>query len=222
MTVFQAGEEIAPQGCEDQGFFVILSGLVVLSQNGNRVRTLGEQDIFGLENLLLKRPSQYAAVAVQKSRIARYGPDILDQLIYQSPRMARNVLVSILRQLAHTALNLLDSPVHSLAADKERIHFLSDGEVLAEDKESGCCLYRLISTGGCLQVTVEGREAMRISKPGEFFGVPISPRNACVRSIGQSIVEKYGAEELDIIIRDYPDAALKIMQAMVELIEVKR
>ncbi|MDA8306016.1 MAG: cyclic nucleotide-binding domain-containing protein [Deltaproteobacteria bacterium] len=216
VAVFQAGEEIIPQGVESPYFFVILSGQVVLRHDGKRIRTLGDQDIFGLESLLLKRPSHYAAQAVRKCRIAKYATENLDYLIGGSPRMVQNVLVSILRQLTRTALNLLEPSPESLAAAKERIRFFSDGEAIVEEMDRGSALYRLISTAGWLQVTSEGREIMRISNPGEFFGVPILPRNACVRSIGQSAVEKYGAEELDIIIRDYPDSALKIMQAMIE------
>lgn len=85
--------------------------------------------------------------------------------------------------------------------------------------DGGSALYRLISTEDRVQVTIEGRETMRITKPGEFFGAPILPRNASVRSIGQSVVEKYGADELDIIIRDYPDSAVRIMQSMMERCE---
>ena len=51
VAVFQAGEQIFPPGYESPYFLVILSGQVVLTRNGKRIRTLGEQDIFGLESL---------------------------------------------------------------------------------------------------------------------------------------------------------------------------
>ena len=48
-------------------FLVILSGQVVLSKNGKDDQDcLSEQDIFGLESLLLRKPSHYTAHAVQK------------------------------------------------------------------------------------------------------------------------------------------------------------
>ena len=221
VSVFRAGEQIISQGAGCPCFFVILSGLVVLRQDGKRLRSLGEQDIFGLESLLLKRPSDYAAEAVEKCRIAKYAPEVLDYLMEQSPRMLQNLLLSILRQLKNTARNLLDSPPLSLAATQERFHFFSDGETIGKEMESGQALYRLVTTAGWLQVTLEGREITRISHPGEFFGAPLLPGKASVRSIGQSVVEKYGGGELDIIIRDYPDSALKIMQTMIERREAK-
>lgn len=215
VAVFRTGQEILSEGYENPFFFVILSGQVVLSKNGKRIRTLGEQDIFGLESLLLRKPSNYSAEAVQKCRVAKYGPETLDHLIHQSPRMIQNVLVSILHQLTQTTLNLLDPP-QPLLVDKERIHFYADGEIILEEMMRGPDLYRLVSTGGGLQVTIDGREIALINRPGEFFGLPISPANTCVRSIGQSVVEKYGSDDLDIIIRDYPDSARRIMQAMIE------
>ncbi|MGC8494655.1 MAG: cyclic nucleotide-binding domain-containing protein [Syntrophobacteraceae bacterium] len=214
VTVFQAGEQITPQGFESPWFYVILSGQVMLSQDGTKLRTLGEQDIFGLESLLLKRPAHYAAEAVHSCRIASYGPEVLDQLIRQSPRMVEGVLVSILRQLTQTAQNLLEPSSQALPAEKKSLRFFSDGEAIVEETGSEWALYRLI-TGRC-KVSGAGREITQISRPGDFFGAPLSPRNCCVRSIGQSVVEKYGAGDLDTIIRDYPDAALRIMEAMIE------
>ena len=215
VALYQPGEEIIPVGFESPYFLVILSGQVVLTREGKRIRTLGEQDILGLESLLLKKPSHYAAQAAQKCRVAKYSPEILDYLIRQSPRMVQNVLCSILHQLTQTALTLLES-AQSLTPVRDRIDFFSDGQALLGDTEGGDFFYRLISTGGGLQVSVQGRETHRISKPGEFFGRPILPRNASVTSIGQSVVEKYGAGELDVIIKDYPDSAARIMQAMIE------
>ena len=216
VAVFQAGEEIIPPGYESPYFLVILSGQVVLTQEGKRIRTLGEQDIFGLESLLLRKPVHYAAEAVQKCRIAKYSPEILDYLIRRSPRMVQTVLTSVVHQLTQTALTLLDPVPQPLEAARERVHFFSDGEPIMEEMGGGGALYRLIGTGGGLQVTVEGREIMQIRKSGEFFGFPLLPRNAGVRSIGDSVVEKYGADELDSIIRDYPDSAAKIMAVMME------
>ena len=171
VAVFQKGQEILSQEQQNPFFLVILSGLVMLSRNGKTIRTLGEQDIFGLESLLLREPSHYAAQAVQKCRIARYGPETLDYLIHESPRMIQNVLVSILHQLTQTALSLLDSP-QPFPVDRECVRFYQDGESILEETNGGTEIFRLISTQGGLQVTVGGREITRIKRPGEFFGFP--------------------------------------------------
>jgi len=215
VAVFQKGEEILSDGQECPCFFVILSGQVQLSRNGKKIRTLREQDIFGLESLLFRRPSRYSAEAVQTCRVASYGPEALDHFIRECPRMIQNVLISVLDQLTQTTSNLVDYP-QSLVADKERILFCKDGEVILEENGCETELYRLISTEGELQVTIGGREIERINKPGEFFGFPVYCAHICVKSIGESIIEKYGADDLDMMVRDYPESASRIMRAMIE------
>lgn len=194
---------------------MILSGQVVLSKGGRIIRTLDEQDIFGLENLLLKKPSYYAAFALQECRIAKYGPETLDHLIHESPRMIQNVLVSILHQLTQTTFYLLEPP-NPFQVEEERICFFKDKEVILNEMAAGTVFYRLISTEGGLRVTRDGAEISRIYKPGEFFGFPISRANTGISSIGESAVEKYDADDLDIIIRDYPETARQIMRALIE------
>lgn len=220
VEVFQRGRSILSQGQENPFFFIVLSGRVMLSKNGKTIRTLGEQDIFGLESLLSKQPSHYTAHAVQQCRIAKYELETLDHLIHESPRMIQNVLVSTAHQLTDTTLNLLDLP-QPVPEDNERIRFYEDGEVILEEMKGGTELYRLISTQGGLQVTMGGREVTRINNPGEFFGRPVSRSHACVTSIGQSVVEKFGAGDLDILIRDYPESARQIMHTLIERLAAK-
>ncbi|MFZ0929862.1 MAG: cyclic nucleotide-binding domain-containing protein [Syntrophobacteraceae bacterium] len=215
VAVFQIDRTILSQGQENPFFYVILSGRVMLSKNGKTIRTLGEQDIFGMEGLLLKKPSLYTAYAVEECRVARYGLETLDHFIRESPRTIQNVLVSIVRQLSDTTLNLLE-PAPPVPEENERVHFYQDGELILDEMNGGTELCRLISTQGGLQVTMGGREVTRINTPGEFFGRPISYSHACVRSIGQSIVEKFGAGDLHILIRDYPESAAMIMHALIE------
>jgi CRP-like cAMP-binding protein len=215
ILLFQKGQAIMSEGAESPFFLVILSGQVVLSKGGKIIRTLDEHDIFGLENLLLKRPSYYAAYALQECRIAKYGPETLDHLIHESPRMVQNLLISILHQLTQTTFYLLDPP-EPFQADEERICFFKDNEVILDGARAGTGFYRLVSTEGGLKVTEGGKEAARIFKSGEFFGFPTSHADACIRSIGESVVEKYGTDDLDIIIRDYPEMARQIMSTLIE------
>ena len=116
VAIFEKGQEILPEGDESPFFFVILSGRAMLRRNGTTIRTLGEQDIFGLERLLLKMPSHYSARATQECRVARYGSEAFEYLI-ETPRMIRNVLISLLQQLRQTALNLDTSPEPFITAD---------------------------------------------------------------------------------------------------------
>ncbi|HYA41184.1 MAG TPA: Crp/Fnr family transcriptional regulator [Syntrophobacteraceae bacterium] len=218
VRVFQQGDQILSEGQECLLFFVILSGQVMLSGRGKKIRTLGEQDVFGLENLLLREQSHYSAEAVQESRVATYGPEALDHLIYENPRMVQNVLVSILHQLTQTTSNLLDHP-EAIVADNGRICFYKDGETILDETSRRTDLYRLITTEGGLLVTESGRETSPIKNPGEFFGFPISCALTCVRSIGESVVEQYCTDDLDIMVRNYPESATQIMRMMIERLQ---
>ncbi len=220
IAVFQKGQTIMSQGQDNPFFLVILSGRVMLSQSGKIIRVLDEQDIFGLESLLLKMPSYYAAHAVKECRIAKYGPETLDHLIRESPRMIQGVLTSIVQQLTQTTSNLLDAP-ERLLLDEQSVRFYQDGEVILEEKAGGTEFYRLVSTQGGLRVTRGGKEVTRTYKPGEFLGLPDSHARARISSIGQSVLEKYSIDDLDIIIRDYPEAASRIMRALIERLSEK-
>src|SRR5208337_2932611 len=65
IEVFKKGQVIISEGQDIPLFFVILSGQVVLSKRGKKITTLDEQDTFGLESLLLKKPCSYAAHALK-------------------------------------------------------------------------------------------------------------------------------------------------------------
>lgn len=215
IAVFQEGQAIMLEGEESPSFLAILSGQVVLSKGGKVIRTLDEQDIFGLESLLLKKPSYYAAYALEDCRIAKYGPETLDHLIHESPRMVQNLLISVLHQLTQTTFYLLDPP-DPFQADEERIRFFKDNEVIFDATAAGTEFYRLVSTEGGLKVAIDGTEVAGIHKSGEFFGFPIAHAHTRISSIGQSVVEKYGADDLDIIIKDYPETARRIMSTLIE------
>jgi type IV pilus assembly protein PilB len=70
-----------------------------------------------------------------------------------------------------------------------------------------------------LKVMKAGREVSRIEKPGEFFGEMAGllnlPRQATVISIGESVVERYGINDFETLIKDYPEVALQIMKSLV-------
>jgi CRP-like cAMP-binding protein len=165
-------------------------------------------------------PSYYAAHALKECRIAKYGPETLDYLIHESPRMIQNVLTSTVHQLTQTVSNLMDAP-KSFLLDEERVGFYQDGEVILEEEIGGTEFYRLVSTQGGLLVTRDGKEVSRIYKQGEFFGFPDSNARSRVSSIGQSVVEKYSTRDLDSIIRDYPEAARQIMCTLFERLSCK-
>jgi len=218
INAYECGERILEEGDESPFFFVILSGQVRLSQSGTKIRILGEQDIFGLESLILRKPSYYTVIALDKCRIAKYGAEALDHLIRESPRMVQCLLMSTLHQLTQTTYFLLD-PVGRFSIDDVRVCFFGDGDVVLDENWRGADFYRLVSTQGGLRVTIAGNEISRFEKPGEFFGRSAGlfniPKHAAITSVGESVVETYNLDDLDIIIRDHPEMARQMMRSLI-------
>lgn len=226
MHIYRYGDEIIREGEHASCFFVILSGQVRITQQGRKIRLLEEHDVFGLENMIFRQPSLYAAKALSRSRIATYGPEALDHFIRENPRMTQNILVSVLQQLMQTTLHLAEES-QAFAIEDVRVNFFNDGEVIIEEGTVGTDFYRLVSTQGGLKVSIRGKEVTRIKKPGEFFGEMAGllslPRQATITSIGETVVEAYSFNDLDVIIRDYPETALNMMRTFVSrLINVNR
>jgi len=220
------GDEIIREGGASQYFYVILTGQVRISRQNKKVLLLGDQDIFGLEHLLFNRPCLYTAKSMTESRIAAYGQETLDYLFRESPRMTQNILASVLQQLAKATQSLLQG-FEEIALDEVNVKFFDDGDIIMEEGTTGADFYRLVSTQGGLRVSFRGKEINRIEKPGDFFGEMAGllcfPRQATISSIGESVVEVYSADQLDVIIRDYPEVALQIMRTLVSrLAEVNR
>jgi CRP-like cAMP-binding protein len=226
ITSYRYGDEILKEGEECASFFVILGGQVRLSHRGKKIRVLDDQDIFGLESFIFKKPSYYSARALSRCRIAKYGAEALDHVMRESPRMALSLLVSTLQQLTQTTHNLLED-AQAFSMDDVRVSFFKDDEIIIEEGSQGAEFYRLVSTQGGLRVTIAGQEVSRIEKPGEFFGEIAGllnmPRQATVASMGESAVEVYSIDDLDVIIRDYPDVALQMMRTLVSrLVDANR
>ncbi|MFP5214141.1 MAG: Crp/Fnr family transcriptional regulator [Acidobacteriota bacterium] len=218
INTYRAGDVILRQGDYCSHYFVIMSGQVRIDYKGKKARMLDEQDVFGLENVLFKKPSPYSATALTKARIADYSPEALDHLINESPRMVRTVLISTLQQLLQTTRNLW-SDTEMFAIDPVRVNFYKPGETIIREGSIGTDFYRLVSSQGGLLVTLNGKEISRIEKPGEFFGemagLLSSTRQTTVTSLGESVVEVYSKDDLEVIIKDYPEVALEIMRTLV-------
>ena len=223
---YQYGEEIVREGDASSCFYVILSGKVRITKRGKSVRLLEDQDVFGLESILFKPNMSYTAKAMSRCRIASYGPEALDHFVRENPRMTQCILTSTLEQLVRTTDNLVQE-VAAFGLDEIPVEFYSDGAVVVAEGTPETDLFRLVSTEGGLKVTKAGAEVARIEKPGEFFGEMAGllnlPRQATVTSIGESVVERYGFDDFEVIIRDYPEVALQIMKTLVtRMLELTR
>lgn len=218
------GGHIVREGDNPPCFFVVLSGQIRLSRRTKVILHLKDQDIFGLEHLLLKRPCLYTATAMSEARVAAYGADALDHFIRHNPRMMQTILVSVLRQLERLAYSSAQGS-ESISLEDVRVDFYRDGEVIIQEGSVGTEFYRLVSTQGGLRVSIKGRQVALMSTPGEFFGEIAGllhlPRQATVVSIGDSVVEKYDTLNLEAIILDHPEIALQVTRSLISrLIQV--
>ncbi|MBP8645724.1 MAG: cyclic nucleotide-binding domain-containing protein [Syntrophobacteraceae bacterium] len=215
--VFGHGDEILKEGETTPCFFVILRGKVRISRQGRTIRVLQDQDVFGLDTLVLKMPSSYTASSVETSRIAVYGPEALDHFIRKNPRMVQRILTSVLRQLNQTGYNLTGEP-DPFSLEEYRLRFFKDGETVLQEGTVGKEFFRLVSTQGGLRVLVRGNEVGRIHKPGEFIGEMAGlmgrPYPFTVTSVGESVLESYTHEDLDGIAWYYPDKASLMIRAL--------
>ncbi len=215
VSEYNQGDRILDEGRESPYFYVILSGRVRLTYFGKKIRVLCEQDVFGLESIVLKSAPDYSVVALEKCRIAKYGPVALDHFIRKSPRMVGSLLKSFLRQLSQTTQAVID---HTQSLDEGPVRFYEDGDVVIAPNARETEIYRLVSTQGGLEVRMGEKRVARIDKPGEFFGFVNGlfkvPHQSTVVSIGESVLEIYSLDDLDMLIRDYPEAARRIMMAM--------
>jgi CRP-like cAMP-binding protein len=226
LHAYQHGDELVTEGRESACFFVILSGQVKITKRGKFVRLLGDQDVFGLESILFKRPIPYTAKVVTSSRIASYSPEALDHFFRDNPRMTQSILISSLQQLVQTTDNVV-LEAGAFRLEEVRVDFFADGDRVVEEGSPGKDFFRLVSSQGGLKVTKAGKEISLIQVPGEFFGEMAGlldlPRQATITSIGESVVERYDVDDLDMIIRDYPEIALQIMKTLVNrLLEISR
>jgi len=224
IRTYPYGEEIVREGDNPPCFFVVLSGQVRLSRRGKVILHLGDQDIFALEHLMLKKPCFYTATAMIESRIAAYGPEALDHLIRNSPRMTQNIMASVSRQLARLSLGATQT-IDSFSLEDVEVKFFSDGEVIIQEGTVGKEFYRLVSTQSGLRVSIKNKELSSITTPGEFFGEMAGilnlPRQATITSIGESVVEKYNLENIEVIIKEHPEIAHQMIQTLMSrLIEV--
>jgi CRP-like cAMP-binding protein len=216
--VYRYGDEIIREGEHTSCFFVILDGQVRITQHGRKIRLLEDHDVFGMESMIFKQPSLYSVKALTRSRVATYGHEALDHFIRENPRMTQNILVSVLQQLMQTSLHLAEE-TQAFALEDVRVDFYGDGEIIIKEGSVGTDFYRLVSSQGGLRVSIRGKEISRIKTPGEFFGEMAGlvglPRQATVTSIGESMVESYSFNDLEVIIRDYPEIALRMMRTFV-------
>jgi len=224
IRTYTAGKEIVLEGDEPLCFFVVLNGQVRLSRRGKVILNLADQDIFGLEHLVLKRSSFYTATALTESRIAAYGPEALDHYLRSNPRMTQTILASVLRQLTRLTRDSLQS-ADSFSIEDVDVKFFRDGEVIIKEGTKGREFYRLVSTQGGLRVSIKDEELACITTPGEFFGEIAGllnmPRQATIASVGDSVVERYDLESIESIIREYPEIAVQMMRTLISrLIEV--
>jgi CRP-like cAMP-binding protein len=207
-------EIIVSEGAAQDFFYVILDGTVEITQNRKSIRTLREGDVFGLENYYRKRPYTTTASAITPARIAAYHSETIRDILYTYPQLAEKIFSSVMCQLEQTT-GLAEGNITFEQATPIREHVYKDGENIITENGEGREMFRLVEAQHGLRVTFQGREISTITRPGEFFGEMSSildqPRSATVTSIGRSLVQIFTVENIEEVLRQYPDLAITII-----------
>lgn len=212
---FNGGEVILGEGEHNDCFFVILTGVVDISQCSRAIRTLRDGDVFGLEARLLNRPSSVQARAASKSRVAAYSHEVLAEILYSRPQMVERLLVSLLEQLEQTT-QVAQENSQRQSASSVNMRFLEDGEVLFREGDPGGEVYKLVSTEGGLKLSSNGKQLAMITRPnqifGEMSGILNQRHSKTATSAGRSVVQIYPRKHLEELIEENPAFAHQLIE----------
>ena len=95
----KAGTMLAREGHTGHEAFVILEGKVDIIVDGQKVNTLGQDEIVGELALLLHEPRQASLLAATDVRLLVIEPGRFEELLNRIPSMARQLVVSLARRL---------------------------------------------------------------------------------------------------------------------------
>jgi CRP-like cAMP-binding protein len=217
IRTYRNDQEIIAEGELSDRFYVVLSGQVRIGRRGTHLSILGEGDVFGLECCFYDRPSRVSARPVDEARIAAYGSDAMDFILYERPSMTKEILGSLLGQLDQTLKAAVRDRAEP-ALDDVNIRFCEDGEVVIREGTRETDIFKLVSADQGLVVRKHGREMGRIQTPGEFFGEMASvldqERTATITSEGKSVVQVYSAEHIQDMIEEHPEIAKKMIRSL--------
>ncbi|WP_028574262.1 cyclic nucleotide-binding domain-containing protein [Desulfonatronovibrio hydrogenovorans] len=217
-VVMEEGRELLVQDRLADCLYLILSGRIDLFRDRDKVLQLGPGSVVGAEPLFCRsRSYTYSAVCVGTVRASRYYySQILDQLGL-APEPVRGILDSLGHQLDFFWTAGRDS-------DLSREHFLGQirtydpGQWIIREGNIDTDIYRIVSTDGGLEVSKDGRELARLDAPGEFFGemawILGEKRTASVRALGRTVLEVHPGEQLESIVSQYPQLAMRIITAL--------
>ena len=96
----EANTMLAREGHTGHEAFVILEGTVDILIDGNKVNSVGPNEIIGELALLLHEPRQASLRAATQVRLLVIEPGRFDILLDRIPSIARQLLVSLARRLS--------------------------------------------------------------------------------------------------------------------------
>lgn len=219
-VIFEPGDLLVQQGREADRIYHIHYGTVDILQHGIKVMSTGTDTVLGVEPLFFPGENYlYSARAASQVRGVEYTyPGLLDLLADQSG-LTGKLLFSLSFQLRR----LWQDRQASGPADKNELHYSGEVRCYFKDQwviregEDSQEIFRIVSTENGLEVSREGQVLAHLNACGEFFGemAPLlgEKRTAGVKSLGTTVLEVYQGADLERIITDYPDVALRIIRA---------
>ncbi|MFO7818407.1 MAG: cyclic nucleotide-binding domain-containing protein [Thermodesulfobacteriota bacterium] len=217
---FSTGDRIFGAGEPCVYFYVLLAGTAALWTEDEKMMQLGPSNVIGAEIKDAAGIHSYSCTAIADSdlRVRRYPIASLGDLLGNA-RFAQMVCSSLMRQ-SRAQLNFFER----YRREREYVYYSGEikayepGETVIREGDDSTDIFRIISTDKGLKVIKNECELAVIREPGEFFGEMAAllhePRTASVVSAGQSVLEVYPSEQLNDIIKDYPDISLRMIQNM--------
>jgi len=214
---YAPGSIIASEGEKKDVFYVILQGEVEIFQNKKSIRVLQEGDVFGLENMYVYKSCSTTAKTLNRSRIASYHRDVIEQIIHTKPQVTVQMIKSLLVQLEQTTQVAQENmPSGGMVDFRERIYH--DGEVIIEEGSPGKDIYLLVGSERGLSISIAGQEVGKITRPGEYFGEMSNllnqERTATVTSLGRSVVQVFPGKNLEAALCANPQLSKKIIDTL--------
>jgi CRP/FNR family cyclic AMP-dependent transcriptional regulator len=94
------GKELTREGQPGREFFVILEGSAEVTQDGKRIRTMGEGDFLGEIALVTKQPRTATVTCTSPVRALVITDRGFAQLLRDSPEIGQGVLEALAERLA--------------------------------------------------------------------------------------------------------------------------
>jgi len=107
---YKDGEVIIQEGKQADSIYLLLQGKAIVMKNNKKIGTVNEDEIIGLQAMLLKQPRTASVIADGSGCVAEVHFDNFKQLIEAKPDLVMTTLESMANHLDRTNKRLTENP----------------------------------------------------------------------------------------------------------------